>query len=255
VLDDPKYTAAAQKAAAFLHAQMWKDGLLRRSYRLGVSEVPGFAEDYAFLVTGLLDLYEATFDTAHLEWATTLQAKMDSLFFDEAKGGYFSTSGEDPNVLLRMKEEYDGAEPSPSSLATLNLLRLAQIQNDSKLRERADRTLAAYSATMTNMPSSIPQMLSALDSALSKPRQVVIAGRRDADDTKALLREVHQRLIPNKLVLLADGGEGQSWLGQRLEFIKTAAPIDGKAAAYVCEDFVCQLPTNDPARLRELLAK
>jgi len=255
VLDDPAYLATAQKAAKFLREQMWRDGALRRSYRQGVSEIPGFAEDYAFLVAGLLDLYEADFDPAHLAWAVELQAKMDALFFDENHGGYFSTSGKDPTVLVRMKEDYDGAEPSPGSIAAANLLRLAQLTNDESLRQKADRTLAAAAEQLANLPSAAPQMLCALDTSLAKPRQIVIAGKRDAADTKALLREVHARFIPNKLVILADGAEGQAWLGQKLEFIKTVSPIDGKAAAFVCEDFVCQLPTTDPGKVKELLAK
>jgi len=255
VLDEPAYLASGQAAAKFLHANMWRDGALRRSYREGVSEVAGFAEDYAFLIAGLLDLYEADFDTAHLAWALELQAKMDALFFDAEHGGYFSTSGADKTVLVRMREDYDGAEPSPGSIATLNLLRLAQLTNDDTLRQRAERTLSAASQQLAQLPSAAPQMLCALDASLAKPRQIVIAGKRDAADTKALLREVHARLLPNKLVLLADGAEGQAWLGQKLEFIRTAAPIDGKAAAYVCENFVCQLPTSDPTKLRELLSK
>jgi uncharacterized protein YyaL (SSP411 family) len=253
VLDEPQYLAAAKNAAAFLKREMWSDGSLRRSYRQGPRAVEGFEEDYAYLIAGLLDLNEADFDVAHLQWAGELQARMDAIFFDEAGGGYFSTSGSDATVLLRMKEDYDGAEPSPSSIAAMNLIRLAQTTNDSKLRERAERTLTAYAEQMKNQSGAVPQMLCALDASLSKGKQVVIAGKREAADTAALLREVHARLIPNKLVLLADGGEGQAWLGQKLEFIKTAAPMDGKAAAFVCEDFVCQLPTNDPARLHDLL--
>jgi uncharacterized protein YyaL (SSP411 family) len=253
VLDDAAYLASAQKAAKFLREQVWKDGALRRSYRKGASEIPGFAEDYAYLIFGLLDLYEADFDPAHLQWAIELQTVMDATFFDETNGGYFSTSGKDPNVLLRMKEDYDGAEPSPSSIATLNLLRLGQITGDAKLRERADKTLAAYAEGLAQMPTAMPQMLCSLDAALNKARQVVIAGKRDADDTKTLLREVRQRYAPNQLVLLADGDAGQAWLGQKLEFIRTATPIKGKAAAYVCEDFTCKLPTEDVAKLRELL--
>jgi uncharacterized protein len=253
VLDAADYLASAQKAAKFLREQMWKDGALRRSYRKGPSEIPGFAEDYAYLIAGLLDLYEADFDPAHLQWATELQAKMDATFYDEANGGYFSTSGKDPNVLLRMKEDYDGAEPSPSSIGTLNLVRLSQITNDPKMRERADKTLAAYAEGLAQMPSAMPQMLCALDAALNKSRQVVIAGKRDAGDTKALLGEVRRRYSPNQLVLLADGDAGQAWLGQKLEFIRTVGPLSGKAAAYVCEDFTCKLPTEDPGKLKEML--
>jgi uncharacterized protein YyaL (SSP411 family) len=254
VLDDTSYLKSAQRAASFLQKEMWKEGVLRRSYRKGASEVPGFAEDYAFLVAGLLDLYEADFDVQWLQWAVELQARMDATFFDDAAGGYFSTSGKDPSVLLRMKEDYDGAEPSPNSVAAMNLLRLWQITSDAKLRERAERTFAAFSERLTNLPNGVPQMLCALDASLAKPRQIVIAGGRDAADTRALLREVHAHFIPNKLLLLAEGGPGQAWLGQKLEFIRTVGPIDGKAAAYVCENFVCQLPTADLAKLRETLS-
>ncbi|HET6408503.1 MAG TPA: thioredoxin domain-containing protein, partial [Chthoniobacteraceae bacterium] len=171
VLDDANYLRSAQKAAKFLRDQMWKEGALRRSYRQGPSEIPGFAEDYAYLIAGLLDLYEADFDPAHLQWAVELQATMDNVFYDNANGGYFSTSGKDPNVLLRMKEDYDGAEPSPSSIAALNLVKLAQITGDSALRERADKTLAAYAEGLAQMPNAMPQMLCALDAGLNKSRQ------------------------------------------------------------------------------------
>ena len=254
VLDDPAYLKSAQRAATFLRTAMWKDGQLRRSYREGASEVLGFAEDYAFLVQGLLDLYEADFDVAWLQWAVELQAKMEALFADPA-GGYFTTSGTDASVLLRLKEDYDGAEPSPNSVAAMNLLRLEQFTGDKKHGERARKTLDSFSDQMTRLPSGVPQMLCALDASLSKPRQIVIAGPRDSAETKALLREVHARYMPNRTLILADGAEGQAWLGERLEFLQTAAPMGGKPAAFVCENFVCQLPTNDPAKLRELLGR
>jgi uncharacterized protein YyaL (SSP411 family) len=252
-LNEPAYLASAQRAARFVRERMWKDGALLRSYRQGPGNVSGFAEDYAYLIMGLLDLYEADFDHTHLQWAKELQAEMNALFYDDAHGGYFSTTGQDKTVLLRMKEDYDGAEPSPSSIAVLNLIRLAQIARDNTLRGRADKTLAAYAEGLGQMPQAMPQMLCALEASLGKPRQVIIAGQRDAADTNALLQEVRAHYSPNQIVLLADGGEGQKWLDQNLEFIRTAAPIDGKAAAYVCEDFTCQLPTNDVAKLRQLL--
>jgi uncharacterized protein YyaL (SSP411 family) len=255
IFDDSKYRQTAQRAASFLREKMWRDGTVRRSYREGASEIQGFAEDYACLIAGLLDLYEADFDPAHLQWAAELQSKMDELFFDAEHGGYFSTTGKDASVLLRMKEDHDGAEPSPSSIAVLNLLRLSQITSDPKLRERAEKTLSAFAEHMATGPSGVPQMLCALDAFLVKPRQIVIAGPRESAETRMLLREVHARLLPNRLLLLADGAAGQAWLGQKLEFIRTVAPISGKPAAYVCEDFVCQLPTSDSGKLRELLAR
>jgi uncharacterized protein YyaL (SSP411 family) len=252
---DETYLRAAQRSVGFIREYLWKDGTLIRNYRQGASDVAGFAEDYAYLIAGLLDLYEADFDTAHLKWALDLQAKMDALFWDAENGAYFSVSGKDPTILLRMKEDYDGAEPSPNSIAALNLLRLAQITDSQELRGKADRTIAAFSDSLKKVPQALPQLLCAVDAATAKPRQVVIAGDATGPDTKALISEVHQHYIPNKLLLLADGAAGQAWLGEKLAFLRSAGKIDGKAAAYVCEDFVCQLPVTDPAKLRELLTK
>ena len=111
----------------------------------------------------------------------------------------------------------------------------------------------AVSEQLARFPAAMPQMLCALDASLGKPRQIVIAGPRDSAATRALLREVHAHYIPNKLLFLADGAAGQQWLGERLEFVKTVAPLHGEPAAYVCENFVCQLPTAEIAKLRELL--
>jgi hypothetical protein len=255
VLDDPAYLAAAQKSARFIRAELWRNGALLRSYRQGASDIAGFCDDYAALIQGLLDLYEADFDTAWLQWALELQAKQDALFGDPEHGGYFSVEKNAPHILLRMKEDYDGAEPSPNSISALNLLRLAQITDRKDLRERAAKTLAAFADQLAKSPTSLPQLLVALDTSLAKPRQIVIAGPRGDAATRALLRETHAHFIPNKLVLLADGGAGQQWLGERLEFVKTVGPIAGKPAAFVCEDFVCQLPVSAVAKLRELLAK
>ena len=253
VLDDPQYLAAAQGSARFIRTHLWKDGALLRSYREGAGKVAGFADDYAALIAGLLDLYEADFDVAWLAWALELQKKQEALFGDPVNGGYFSVADGDPSILLRMKEDYDGAEPSPNSVSALNLLKLAQITDDKALHERAVKTIGAFADQLAKVPTALPQMVCALDASLAKPRQIVIAGGRDAADTRALLREVRTKYMPNKLVLLADAAAGQKWLGERLEFLRTVAPVEGKAAAYVCENFVCQLPVNDPAKLRELL--
>ena len=255
ILDDRAYLEAAQRSAKFIREHLWKDGALVRSYREGASNVAGFADDYAALIAGLLDLYEADFDIAWLRWAVELQRKQDALFLDAKNGGYFSTAADAKHLLLRMKEDYDGAEPSPNSVSAMNLLRLSQITGDAALNDRAAKTIAAVSDQLARFPAALPQMLCALDASLAKHRQIVIAGPRDATATRALLREVHAHYIPNKLLLLADGAAGQQWLGERLEFVKTVAPMNGGPAAYVCENFVCQLPTSDVAKLRELLAK
>jgi uncharacterized protein YyaL (SSP411 family) len=254
VLDDPAYLAAAQKAAHFIQKQLWKDGRLLRSYRQGASDVGGFCDDYAALIQGLLDLYEADFDVHWLQWASELQARQDTLFLDREHGGYFSVTKDAPNILIRTKEDYDGAEPSPNSVSALNLQRLAQITGNQGLAAQAHALLAAFADQLSRAPTALPEMLVALDASLSKPHQIVIAGPREAEATRALLREVHSHYLPNTIVLFADGAAGQQWLADRLEFLKTVGPVDGQPAAYVCQDFVCQLPTTDVAKLRKLLA-
>ena len=237
VLDDAEYLASAQKAAHFIREHLWKDGQLLRSYRQGASEVGGFCDDYATLIQGLLDLYEADFDVAWLQWAVELQARQDALFLDPEHGGYFSVTKDAPNILLRMKEDYDGAEPSPNSVAALNLLRLAQITGRKEDATQAAATLGAFADQLSRAPTALPLMLVALDASLAKPRQIVIAGSPAAAGTRALLREVHAHFIPDKVLLLADGGAGQKWLAERLEFLKTVGPLHGQPAAYVCQDF------------------
>ncbi|MGI8436688.1 MAG: thioredoxin domain-containing protein [Chthoniobacterales bacterium] len=255
VLGDPAYLAAANKAADFARQNLYdaETNTLRRSYRGGASDVHGFASDYAFLIQGLLDLYAADFDVSRMEWAMKLQEQQNALFWDEKNGGYFSTSGQDNNVLLRMKEGDDGAEPSPNSVAALNLLRLSAMLDKKAWQEQAEKTLHAFDAQLNQAPAALPQMLVALDWSRAKPKQIVIAGKPDAADTAAMLREVRRHFIPNKVLILADGGAGQKFFAAQVEFMKDIAPIDGNATAYVCENFICQLPVTDPEKLQRLL--
>jgi uncharacterized protein len=255
VLDAPRYLEIATRAAKFLRTNLYekKSKLLYRNYRGGRSNIEAFADDYAFVIQGLLDLYEASFDVDWLKFAVQLQETQDRLFFDEKNGGYFSTSGKDESVFLRMKDDNDGAEPAASSIAALNLLRLSQFRDDKEMAERARKTIDAFTITLSHFPSAMPQMLVALDNSISKPRQIVIAGKKDAPETKALLREVNRHSLPKTVLLLADGAEGQKYLGEKNEAIRAMSPIDGKPAAYVCENFTCKAPVTDPKALSELL--
>jgi uncharacterized protein YyaL (SSP411 family) len=255
ILDEPRYLDYANRAAGFLREKIYekKSKLLYRSFREGRSNVEGFADDYAFVIQGLLDLYEASFNVEWLKFAVELQETQDRLFFDETNGGYFSTSGKDPNVVLRMKDDNDSAEPAASSIAALNLLRLAQFREDKQLDERARKTIDAFAPTLSHFASAMPQMLVALDRSLGKERQIVIAGKIDNEQTKVLLKEVHGHFLPNKILILADGGEGQKYLGEKNEAIRGMSPIDGKPAAYVCENFTCKAPVTDPKKLKTLL--
>ena len=257
VLDDPAYLQVANKAADFIQQKLYyanKDTLLR-SYREGASDVKGFASDYAFLLQGLLDLYEASFDVGRLEWAMKLQQRQDELFGDADQGGYFSTTSGDANVLLRMKEVDDMAEPSPNSVAALNLLRISYLFDQGDARKRAEKTMKIFAKQIENAPVSAPQMLVALSWSRSKPKQIVIAGKADVAATQAMVREVHQHFVPHWLLILADGNAGQQFFAKRVEFMKSVTETDGKPTAYVCENFVCQLPTTDLKTLANLLTR
>ncbi len=247
VLGDADYLTAATRAAECLREHLYepKTKKLVRNYREGRSAVEGFADDYAFAIQGLLDLYEASFEGAWLRLALELQATQDRLFFDEKEGGYFSVTGQDASILLRLKEDNDGAEPAASSVAALNLLRLAQMRDDPALRERAGKTIAAFAGTLTRVPTALPQMLVALDYSLGKPRQIVLAGETKTENAQALLQEVHRHFLPHKILLhAADGND---------EAVQAMKPVDGQPAIYVCENFTCKAPVTKPAELARLL--
>lgn len=254
-LDEPKYLAAAEAAAGFVRSQLFdsKTGKLKRRYRDGHVAVEGFLEDYAFLVQGLLDLYEASFNVRWLSWAIQLQEKQDQFFWDSEAGGYFATSGKDPSLIVRMRDTYDGAEPAANSVAAMNLLRLGQMTDRQEWREKAEKTFSAFARPLETVPQAMPQLAAALDFSLSKTKQIVIAGEPESPDTRALLRLVHERYIPNKILLLADGAGGQKQLAQWLPFIKFVKQKEGRATAYICENYVCKLPTADPAMVARLL--
>jgi len=243
LLGERRYLDAARNAAGFIRREMYRDGRLARSYREGTGP-EGFAEDYASMCAAALDLYEAGGEIAWLQWALELQERLDTLFLDADHGGYFSARAGDTSILVRMKEDHDGAEPAASSLAARNSLRLARMLDDSGLESRAGATIRAFADQLRGMPA----MLTALLFSESEPRQIVIAG--PPDQSAPLARVAREFATPETILVYADGAEGQTWLAGRLPFIRTAVPVDGRAAAYVCENFACQLPVTDPATLR-----
>ncbi len=256
VLGDATFLDSARKARSFLKQKLYDPatGKLFRRFRSGEAAIEGFADDYALLIEGLLDLYEASFDIDDLQWAIALQTTQNRWFEDKTHGGFFTTTEAGEALLLRLKEDYDGAEPTANSITVLNLLRLSQMTDDRTWRQSADAALSSFAGPLRHEPSAMPQMLAALTFSLSKPKQIVIAGRRNAEDTQAMLSIVHESFLPNKILLLADGAEGQQVLGRYLEFLRDLQPLGGKATALVCENYTCQLPTTDPNALKRQLA-
>jgi uncharacterized protein YyaL (SSP411 family) len=255
ILGDRTYLAAATKAADFLQRELYdgKTNTLYRSWREGRGAIAGFAEDYAFLIQGLLDLYEAGFDIRWLQWAERLQAAMDAQFADPVRGGYFNSRADDPNVIVRLKEDHDGAEPSANSIAALNLLRLDAMIGLAGARERGMQTIEALRPQWEAMPQGLPQLLCAIELVVEAPRTIVLAGDPASADFQALAAVVAEQPGPRRALLGADGGAGQKWLAARRPYLAEMKPVGGRATAYVCENFTCQAPVNSPAELRAQL--
>jgi uncharacterized protein YyaL (SSP411 family) len=204
--------------------------------------MPGQLDDYAYLALGLLDLYGATFDAGWLERAAALTETQIARFWDAAGGAFFDSPADDPSVRVRMKDEFDGAEMAGNSIAALNLLTLAVLLDRNDWRDKAAGTLDFYARRLSRAPIAMPQMMAAMDRALESPRHVVIAGRRDAADTRALIAEFDRRFLPHDLLLLRDDER----LAALAPFTAPLAPRDGRATAFVCVDYTCRLPALDP---------
>jgi uncharacterized protein YyaL (SSP411 family) len=250
---EKSYVEAAQKAAGFIRKNLWKKGRLYRSHRVETGSVEAFAEDYAFLIQGLLDLYEADFQTQWIQWALTLQEKLDLSFWDPKAGGYFSSAEGDSSVSVRMKENHDGAEPAASSVAAHNLLRLAGITGDERFRDRAQKAVRAFGTPMKEASTSLPRMLCTVHALQSPPRQIVIAGDLNAPDTQALLRVVRARFLPDTVLMHAHPESEKAGLGEKFSAISQMKTREGKATAYVCENFICEFPETSPEKLAERL--
>jgi len=255
VLDSGADLDAALRAAGFLQRQLWdaEKRLLLRRYRDGEAAVQGFNADYAFLVQGLLDLYEASFELRWLDWAEQLVERQIELFGDPDGGGFFEDSGNDARLLLRAKESYDGAEPASNSVSALNLLRLGEMLDSGRYRDLAQRTLAAFAPQLERAGAALPAMLLALDFHATSPRQIILAGRAGAADTAALLETVQARFLPNKVLLFADGGPAQARLSRSVPLLGSIGMQSGKATAYVCQDYTCKLPVTTTTDLAKLL--
>ncbi len=255
VLGEPRYADAARRAAEFVLARMCdaSKGVLLRRYRDGEAAIPGFLDDYAMLVQGLLDLYEAQFDLAHLEAAIRLTEKQIELFRDSEQGGFFGSAAGDTSLVLRVKEDWDGAEPSGNSVAIMNLLRLARITNRAAFRESAEKALAAFEPRLSQAGAALPQMLAACEFLRGGPREIILVGEKYSADTRALLAVLHSHFVPNRIVLLVDSPEARRELAAAIPAMASMEKIGGRASAYVCQNYACRLPVSEPEKFAELI--
>jgi hypothetical protein len=251
-----RYLERARRAAAFIRSRLWDSasGTLRRRYRAGDAAIDGYCEDYASLVWGLLELLQVDPDPAWLDWAIELQRRQDDLFWDPVDGGWFNTTGADPSVLLRFKDDYDGAEPAAGSMALLNLLSLTHLLHDETMAGHLEIVLARLGPDPAAIARAMPLALSGLSAYHAGSAQVVIVGGPASSDTLTLQRVVASTYLPFAVVLRITPGEHQSQMAERLPFVGPMTMLDGRATAYVCRDFTCAAPVTDPSELGNLLA-
>ena len=245
VLGNAEHLAAAQASARFLREKLWQNGKLLRRYRDGDSRFRATAEDYAYLIQGLLHLYESDFDIAWLDWARELQKQQDDLLWDKQGSGYFTAEATDTTLFLRKKDANDGAVPSPNSVAAFNLLRLHHLTYEAAYLERAMRVMAFLSPVFSRYPAGACQGLQALEFATERVKAIAVAGDRHSENTLALVREVWRAFLPNRVIAAGHPGGVPLLEGKRF--------FDGTSLAYVCYERTCQEPTSDLAVLREQL--
>ena len=283
ILEDDHYLSAAKRAADFILENMAstviaspakrgaaiseiasvaslprndKHRRLMHRYREGDISVTGFLEDYAFFANGLFELYEATFDPRYLEEAKFFSEETIKLFWDESRGGFFLTGRDAEKLISRTKDFYDGAIPSGNSIATLALFRIGRLTMDRSFEERAQKTLEAFSAQLAQYPSGFSQMMIALDFAIGPTREIVIAGNEKDEKVSEMIREINSRFLPNQIVVFhPSGGKGAQKIENFSPFVKNQTALEGKATAYVCKNYVCELPVTEIESLKKLLEK
>ncbi|MDD5217516.1 MAG: thioredoxin domain-containing protein, partial [Candidatus Omnitrophica bacterium] len=252
---EKRYRAAAVNAAEFL-LQHLKDekGLLSHRWCEGEVAVPGFAEDYVFFALGLLDLYEATFEPRYLREALFLSRELIRLFWDEKAGGLFSAGKENEELLLRMKEIYDGALPSANAVAVLLFLEIGHLTMDREFEEKARRILLAFSDAILRFPAGCPQVLSGIDFTLGPSHEITIAAHPGHAVLDDWMREIYRSFLPNKVVALHPAGSaGAEEIENLVPFLKNQSMIENRPTVYVCENNACRTPVTEIGRLKNIL--
>jgi uncharacterized protein YyaL (SSP411 family) len=250
VLRDASYAEAAARAADFILGSMrTREGRLLHRYRDGEAGIVAHLDDYAFLVSGLIELYEATFDTRYLEQAFVLNGEMLDRFIDKGQGGLFFTPEDGEPLIIRKKEAYDGAVPSGNSVAMLNLLKLARITGKPDLESQAASIGRAFASQVRQMPSGYTQWLTSADFALGPSYEVVIAGKAGAPDTRDMLAALQSRFLPSHVVLFRPSDQESPEIDRLAVFVRDHHPVGGKATAYVCRGNACHSPTADVAEM------
>jgi len=244
-LDEPSLAREAERGANFILTTMLRDdSSLWHRWRGGEAGIQANLDDYAFVVWGLIELYEATFVPKYLQAAVTLNEKLVSEFWDDEKGGFFFTPHDGEKLISRQKEFYDGAIPSGNSIALSSLLRLSRLTGNTELEDRAARLSESASVLVNRMPSGFTGMLLGIDFAVGPTHEVVIAGDPDGSDTREMIAALRRQYLPN-MVVIQRPERGEAEITRLAPYTATQQAIGGKATAYVCRNFVCDRPTTD----------
>ena len=251
VLQREDYRNAAIANATFITRDLQKEGRLLRTYRDGQAKLKGYLEDYSFLADGLMAVYELTFDQRWLDEARRLVDNMVDLFWEEDEEVFYDTGKDHEALLVRPRELFDNAIPSGSSVAAEVLLRMALLTGEEEYRRKATATLHSMGPLLSQYASGMGRWLAALDFYLHQPKEVAIVGSLESRETKALLEVVHNLYLPNKVVV---GMEEDDPMGSNpLPLLRFRTKVQGAPTAYVCENYVCQLPVTDPEDLAQQL--
>ncbi|MCC7577140.1 MAG: thioredoxin domain-containing protein [Methanomethylovorans sp.] len=246
----PEYAQAASRAADFILQHMSShDGRLLHRYRGGEASISGFLEDYAFLVWGLIELYQATFTKKYLEHALRLNALQIKDFMDN-EGGFFHTANDSETLLFRNKDLYDGAMPSGNSVSALNLLRLSRLKGDTHLEEKSYASIKAFSGQIDAMPMAYSQFLHSLDFTVGPSYEVVIAGDPDDPNTREMISVAGRSFLPNMVLLL----KGKDSIEELIPYTKDMAAADGSATVYICQGYSCSTPITSIASFKEFMS-
>jgi uncharacterized protein len=243
-LAEPRYAVQAGRAADAILGAAHGDRL-PRSLVDGVAGGDGYLEDYAFLIAGLLDLFEATGDPRRLDQALALQGTLDAHFADPA-GGYFHTADDGEQLLVREKPDMDGSEPSGNSVALQNLLRLQELTGDDRWGDRAEHMLRAFTPALSHGPGALARMLCGAEFFLDHPKEIVLVTPSGGDGTASMLAALNARFVPNRALVVVAEGRPLDALAGTIPLVAEKTTRDARATAYVCERRVCQRPTNDP---------
>tara|TARA_B100001250_G_scaffold250567_1_gene215377 strand:- start:4209 stop:5420 length:1212 start_codon:yes stop_codon:yes gene_type:complete len=245
IFQEPSYLEAAIKSSSFVLNKISKNGKLLKRFRNNQAAINSHLDDYAFITWGLLEIYEATFDSKYLSKSLDLMNIMVEDFWDEKNGGFFLGADQSEKLIVRTKTAYDGAIPSGNSVAVMNMLKLSRITGNVKWAELSEKTIRAFSEDIYRAPTGYTLMLSAFLFDTNKSKEIVIVGNGEDNKTKEFINSFHSKYAPHKILLFKDTSLNNNQLEQLANWTSTQYSIDDKPTAYICKNFACNQPTND----------